>query len=53
MIKQINKRKKMINYKIKDKIFLLNRNIITDRLSKKFKAKILNSFFIIERVEIS
>ena len=50
MIKQINKRKKKISYGIKDKIFLFSRNIITDRLFKKLKDKILNSVLIIERV---
>ena len=45
MIKQVNKRKKKINYKIKNKVFLFNRNIITDRSFKKLENKILNSFF--------
>ena len=52
MIKQINKRKKKINYKIKNKAFLFSCNTIIDRSSKKLENKILNSFFITERVEI-
>ena len=52
MIKQINKRKKKINYKIKNKVFLFNRNIIIDRPFKKLENKILSLFLITERVEI-
>ena len=52
MIKQINKRKKKISYEIENKVFLFNRNIITDRLSKKLENKMLSPFLIIERVDI-
>ena len=51
MIKQVNKRKKKINYEIEDKVFLFSRNIITDRSSKKLENKMLSSFLITERVE--
>ena len=51
MIRQVNKRKKKINYEIRDKVFLFNRNIITDRFFKKLEDKMLSSFLITERVE--
>jgi len=44
MMNQANKHKKKINYKIKSKIFLNERNIITVRLFKKLNDKMLNSF---------
>ena len=50
MIKQANKRRKKISYEIKDKVFLFNRNIITDRSFKKLEDKMLSSFLITERV---
>ena len=52
MIKQINKRKKKINYEIEDKIFLFSRKVITDRPFKKLEDKTLNSFLITEQIEI-
>ena len=52
MIRQVNKRKKKISYERKDKVFLFNRNIITDCLFKKLENKMMNSIFIIQRVEI-
>ena len=50
MIKQANKCRKKISYKIEDKVFLFSGNIITDCFFKKFEDKMLNSFFITERV---
>ncbi len=46
MMKQVNKHKKKINYKIKSKMFLNERNIITARFFKKLDDKMLNSFKI-------
>jgi len=46
MMKQANKHRKEINYKIKSKMFLNERNIITARLFKKLNDKMLDSFKI-------
>ena len=46
MMKQVNKHKKKINYKIKSKMFLNERSIITARFFKKLDDKMLNSFKI-------
>jgi len=45
-MKQANKHRKEINYKIKSKMFLNERNIITARLFKKLDDKMLDSFKI-------
>ena len=50
MINQINKHKKKINYEIKLKIFLNERNIVTTRLFKKLNNKMLESFTITNSV---
>ncbi len=50
MMNQANKHRKKINYKIKSKMFLNERNIITARLFKKLNDKMLNSFQIIDLV---
>ncbi len=50
IMKQINKHRKKINYKIKSKMFLNERNIITERFFKKLNDKMLNSFKIINFV---
>ncbi len=50
MMKQANKHRKKINYKIKSKMFLNERNIVTARLFKKLDDKMLNSFKIINFV---
>jgi len=50
MMKQANKHRKKINYKIKSKMFLNERNIVTARLFKKLDDKMLNSFKIIDFV---
>jgi len=51
MMKQANKHRKKINYKIKSKMFLNERNIVTARLFKKLDNKILDSFKIIDSVD--
>ena len=52
MMNQINKHKKKINYKIELKIFLNEWNIITARSFKKLNDKMLNSFQIIDSVDL-
>jgi len=52
IMNQANKHKKKINYKIKSKIFLNERNIVTARLFKKLNDKMLNSFQIIDLVDL-
>ncbi len=44
MMKQVNKHRKEVDYKIKSKMFLNERNIITARSFKKLDDKMLNSF---------
>ncbi len=51
MINQANKHRKKINYKIKSKMFLNERNIVTARLFKKLNDKMLDSFQITESVD--
>ncbi len=51
MMNQANKHRKKINYKIKSRMFLNERNIITARLFKKLNDKMLNSFQIIDLVD--
>ncbi len=51
MMKQANKHKKEINYKIESKMFLNERNIVTTRLFKKLDDKMLNSFKITDSVD--
>jgi len=51
MMKQVNKHRKEINYKIKSKMFLNERNIITAKLFKKLDDKMLNSFKITDSVD--
>jgi len=50
-MKQANKHRKEINYKIESKMFLNERNIITARLFKKLDDKMLNSFKITDFVD--
>ncbi len=49
-MKQTNKHRKKINYKIKSKMFLNERNIITVRLFKRSDDKMLDSFKITDFV---
>jgi hypothetical protein len=51
MIKQANKHRKKINYKIKSKMFLNERNIVTARFFKKLNDKMLDSFKITDSVD--
>jgi len=51
MMNQTNKHRKKINYEIRSKMFLNERNIITARFFKKLNDKMLNSFQITESVD--
>ncbi len=51
MMKQANKHRKKINYKIESKMFLNKRNIVTAKLFKKLDDKMLNSFKITNSVD--
>ncbi len=50
---QANKHRKKINYKIKSKMFLNERNIITARFFKKLDNKMLDSFINLDFVDSS
>ena len=50
-MKQANKHRKKINYKIESKMFLNEQNIITARLFKKLNDKMLDSFKITDSVD--
>ncbi len=51
MMNQANKHRKKINYEIKSKMFLNERNIVTARSFKKLNDKMLDSFQITESVD--
>jgi len=51
MMNQANKHRKKINYKIKSKMFLNERNIITARLFKKLNDKMLDFFYKLKLLE--
>ncbi len=51
MMNQANKHRKKINYKIKSKMFLNERNIVIARLFKKLDDKMLDSFEITDFVD--
>ncbi len=51
MMNQTNKHKKKINYKIKSKMFLNERNIITARSFKKLNDKMLDSFINLDFID--
>ncbi len=53
MMKQINKHKKEVDYKIKSKMFLNERNIITAKSFKKLNDKMLDSFINLNLVNSS
>ena len=53
MMNQANKHRKKINYKIKSKMFLNERNIITARFFKKLNDKMLNSFINLDLIDSS
>ena len=50
-MKQSNKHRKKINYEIKSKIFLNERNIVTARFFKKIDDNMLDSFKITDSVD--
>jgi len=51
MMNQTNKHRKKINYKIKSKMFLNERNIITARSFKKLNDKMLDSFINLDFID--
>ncbi len=53
MIKQVNKHRKKVNYKIESKMFLNERNIVTARSFKKLNDKMLDSFINLNLVDSS
>ncbi len=53
MMKQVNKHKKEVDYKIKLKMFLNERNIITVRFFKKLNNKMLDSFINLDLIDSS
>ncbi len=53
MMNQANKHKKKINYKIKSKMFLNERNIITAKSFKKLDDKMLDLFINLDLVDSS
>ena len=53
MMKQVNKHRKEVNYKIKLKMFLNERNIITAKSFKKLNDKMLNSFINLNFIDSS
>jgi len=53
MIQQANKHRKEVNYKIKSKMFLNERNIITARSFKKLDDKMLDFFINLDFVDSS
>ncbi len=53
MMKQVNKYRKEVDYKIKSKMFLNERNIVTARFFKKLNDKMLDSFINLNFVNSS
>jgi len=53
MMKQVNKHRKEVDYKIKSKMFLNKRNIITAKSFKKLNDKMLNSFINLDLINSS
>ncbi len=53
MMKQVNKHRKEVDYKIKSKMFLNERNIVTARFFKKLDDKMLDSFINLDLVDSS
>ena len=51
IMKQANKHRKKINYKIESKMFLNERNIVTARFFKKLDDKMLDSFKVTDSVD--
>ncbi len=53
MMKQVNKHRKEVDYKIESKMFLNERNIITARSFKKLNDKMLDSFINLDFIDSS
>ncbi len=53
MMKQVNKHRKEVDYKIESKMFLNERNIVTARSFKKLDDKMLDSFTNLDLVDSS
>ncbi len=53
MMKQVNKHRKEVDYKIESKMFLNERNIITARFFKKLNDKMLDSFINLDLIDSS
>ncbi len=53
MMKQVNKHRKEVDYKVKSKMFLNERNIVTARSFKKLDNKMLDSFINLDLVDSS
>ncbi len=53
MMKQVNKHRKEVNYKIESKMFLNERKIITAKSFKKLDDKMLNSFINLDFIDFS
>jgi len=53
MMKQVNKHRKEVDYKVKSKMFLNERNIVTARSFKKLDNKMLDSFINLDLIDSS
>jgi len=53
MMKQVNKHRKEVDYEVKSKMFLNERNIVTARSFKKLNDKMLDSFINLNLVDSS
>ncbi len=53
MMKQVNKHRKEVDYKIESKMFLNERNIVTARFFKKLNDKMLDSFINLDFIDSS
>jgi len=53
MMKQVNKHRKEVDYKIESKMFLNERNIVTARSFKKLDDKMLDSFINLDLIDSS
>ncbi len=53
MMKQVNKHRKEVDYKVKSKMFLNERNIVTARSFKKLDDKMLDSFINLNLIDSS
>ncbi len=53
MMKQVNKHRKEVDYKIESKMFLNERNIVTARSFKKLDNKMLDSFINLDLIDSS